>query len=106
MGLSELTGKVTEVVPLNNFNLTDLPPEIISKISGLITILKAAGIVFIGYIVFLIVKWVLGIKRYRNIKQIYKKVNEIDRKLDLLLKNKIKKEETKKRRKKKQNKKK
>ncbi len=70
---------------LNESFWSNLPPELISKITGLVTILKVTGVVVIGYIIFLIIKWILGIRRYKKISVIYKKVNIIDKKLDLLL---------------------
>ena len=71
--------------PLNESFLDVFPPEILSRIGGLITILKAAGIVLIGYIVFLVLRWVFSFKRYKKIKKMHKKIDEIDRKLDILL---------------------
>lgn len=65
--------------------LANLPSELISKVAGLITILKAAGIIFICYIIFKIIKGIFDIKRNIKITKTYEKVNEIDRKLNLLL---------------------
>ena len=70
---------------LNSSFFEVLPPEIISKIGGLITILKAAGIVFIAYMIFWIIRWILGFKRNRRINKTYKKVKIIDKKVDVLL---------------------
>ena len=70
---------------LNESFFEVLPPEIISKIGGLIIILKAAGIIFIGYIVFLIIKWFFSIRTTRRVNKIHKKVKIIDKKLDVLL---------------------
>jgi len=75
-------------ITLNPFDLgfwTGLSPEIASKISSLITILQITGIVIVGYIIFLIIKWIFSVRRHKKISKIYRKVNEIDRKLDLLL---------------------
>ena len=92
MGVEEITGMVIEgiptvsdIVPNANLSLTDLPPEIIAKIGSLITILKAAGIIFIIYMAFLIIRWILNFRRYKHMKQVRVKVDEIDKKLDLLL---------------------
>ena len=67
MGLEELTGRVlglaSEGVP-NNLTLSDLPPDIISRITGLVGILQAAGIIFIIYIAILIVRAILNFKKY------------------------------------------
>ena len=88
MGLAEITGKAIGSISLGDsgLGLTDLPPEIISRVAGLITILKTAGIIFIIYIIFLILRWIFTLKRYRLTKSMNKKINEIDRKLDLLIK--------------------
>ena len=85
MGMGELTGKVVESLPVGGINLTGLPPEIISRIGGLITLLKAAGIIFIGYVIFLVIRWILNFKRYRTIRKMNKKMDIIDKKLDILL---------------------
>lgn len=65
-----------------------LPPELLSKIDFLITIAKAIGIILVIYIILLIIRWISDMLRNRRIKKIYNKVNEIDEKLDLLLKKK------------------
>ena len=72
----------------NSSILKDLPPELISKAGGLITLLKAAGVLFIIYIIFLIIKSIFDIRRNIRIAKTYHKVNEIDRKIDLLLEKK------------------
>lgn len=92
MVFEEITGRITNTIPLNSSFYTEIPPEIISGLGGLITILKTAGIIFIGYIAFLIIRWIFSIKGYKRTKNIEKRVNEIDRKLDLLLKEKRKTE--------------
>ena len=69
-----------------NENLTGvLPPELAASFSMLITILKAAGIIFIIYILFLITTSVMNIIRGRRIKKILEKVCEINEKLDKIL---------------------
>tara|TARA_Y100000310_G_scaffold338398_1_gene427934 strand:- start:288 stop:629 length:342 start_codon:yes stop_codon:yes gene_type:complete len=88
MVFEEITGMVANSIPLNNSFFTEIPPEIMSRLGGLVTILKTAGIIFIGYIILLIIRWILNIKRYNKIRRIDKRVEEIDRKLDLLLKGK------------------
>ncbi len=62
-----------------------LPPEITSKINFLVDLAKVIGIVFLIYIIFLIIRSIMNIIRDRRIKKIYKKVYEIDEKLDKLL---------------------
>jgi len=85
---------VSEVgnVLLNNSDIwKNLPPEMIKSIGILITILKAVGIVFLIYLVFLIVRSILNIIEKRRIKKIYNAVLEMDKKLDVLVKKKEKK---------------
>jgi len=67
----------------------------ITDIGTLITILQAAGIIFIIYLIFLIINFIINFKKSRRIKNIEQKVNHIDEKLDKLLKAKIHKEEKK-----------
>ena len=90
MGLGNLTENVGEIISFDNLSLTDLPPNIISGIAGLVTILKAAGIIFIGYIVFLIIKGILTWRRNKRIDNTHKIVVEINRKLDILMTDKKK----------------
>ncbi len=102
---ADISGKVIEAGEelLNNSNasiLGYLPPELLNRLTSLITLLKITGIIIMVYIAFLIVKWLFGIKRHREINKTYKRVCEIDRKLDFLLKRKEKKVETNKKNKK------
>lgn len=90
MALGEIGENIVGVSSIGNISLTDLPPNIISGIGGLINILKAAGIVFIGYILFLAIKSILAWKRHKKIDNTHKIVIEINRKLDLLLSDKKK----------------
>lgn len=93
MGLDDVLGTKEYIINNSNVSILDfLPPELISRISSLVTLLKITGIVIIAYIVFLILRWFFGIRRHRKINKIYKKVYEIDRKLDSLLKRKPVKE--------------
>ena len=87
-----------DLLSFNESSLDILPAEIVSKIGGLVTVLKAAGIILIGYLIFLLIKGFLSFRRHKKISKIYKKVHEIDEKLDLLLSHK--KSGTKKRKKK------
>ena len=84
-----VNASLNQVLDLGN-NLKDLPPELVSKVADLIFILKAAGILLIFYILFLIVKGILDLIRNWRIRKIYKKVYEIDEKVDRLLKDKKK----------------
>jgi len=85
MGLDDVLGLEGILNNTNASALDFLPADIVSQIGSLITILKITGVVVIGYIVFLLIKYVFGIKRHRKISKIYKKVEEMDRKLDALL---------------------
>jgi hypothetical protein len=77
---------------LNNSDVwKNLSPELTKSIGTLIIILKAIGIVFLIYLVFLIVRSILNIIEKRRIKEIYKKVFEMDEKLDKILGSKKKK---------------
>mgnify|MGYP001611021406 CR=1 FL=1 len=66
----------------------NLPPELISSFGTLITILKTLGVIFIIYILFLIVDIIMNIRRNLMIKRMYEKVNDIDNKLNKLIKKK------------------
>jgi len=93
MGLDNVL-RVNEYA-INNSNasiLDFLPPELVSRIDNLVTLLKITGIVIIAYIAFLLIRWFFSIRRHRKISKIYRKVYEIDRKLDFLLKRKQVKE--------------
>lgn len=87
MGLESLIDNVVGLPGggINNLTITVLSPEIISRMENLIVILKAAGIIFIGYVIFLILRWFFTFRKYRITKKMYKKINEMDRKLDALL---------------------
>ena len=65
--------------------INQLPPEAIVGISSLITILQAVGVFFLIYLTFLIVNIILNIKRNKMIKETYKRVSEMDEKLNKVL---------------------
>ena len=62
-----------------------LPPETVQSLSSLITILQAAGVIFIIYLVFLITNIVLNIRRNKRIKKMDNRLKEIEHKLDKAL---------------------
>lgn len=62
-----------------------LPQDVVSSLDKLIFVSKIAVYLFIGYIVFLLIKQFYGWRRNRRINSIYYKIEEIDKKLDLLL---------------------
>lgn len=84
-------------IPLINANETAnqiigaLPPALIDKLSPLITIFKAVGIVVLIYIIFLIIKTFLAIRDHARIKKTHNLTKEINEKLDTLIKQKSKK---------------
>lgn len=101
MGLDDFLEINGQIIDNTNSSILEFfPPELVSRIESLVTILKITGIVIIGYIVFLIIRWIFGIRRHRKITKIYRKVKEIDMKVDVLLRRKeipkIKKPEIKK----------
>lgn len=63
----------------------ELLPPILDKISPLITIFKAVGIAVLVYIIFLIIKAFLGWRTASKIRKIDKNVEQINRKLDVLV---------------------
>jgi len=72
-------------------NLTAvLPPEIATRIGGLITILKALGIFVIIYVIYVVTMGILGFRSRKRMKVIEKKVDLIDKKMNKLLKSKKK----------------
>ena len=76
-------------------NLTEiisaLSPQFLERLGGLMTIFKAVGIVALVYLVYLVVMGVFNFRSIKRMRYIEKKVNEIDEKLDRLLKFKKKK---------------
>lgn len=71
--------------------IQNLPPEMIGRISTLVTIFQALGIIFIVYFIFLIVKIVFDVRSKIMIRKTYEKVNEIDEKINGLIKKKSRK---------------
>ena len=73
-------------------NLSDiisvLPPELGSRIGDLLIVLQAVGIAFVVYVAYLIVNFILNIKRYRKLNILEEKVDSVVKKLDRLLKKK------------------
>jgi sulfite exporter TauE/SafE len=95
MGIDSLAD-VGKLASLDPTLLKDLSPEFIARLSDLIFVIKAAGILFIVYAIILIIGGVMGFLRNRRIKKIYEKIKNIDEKLDKLLKEKISEEKDKK----------
>ena len=68
--------------------LNFFPPGITSQLSFLMKLLAALGIAFLVYLVFLIVGAVIKFKDSRRLKSITNNVQEINNKLDLLIRKK------------------
>ena len=81
---------VEEVVENLSGLVSSLSPEIAGKIEGLIVILKAVGVFAIIYVVYIVTMGILGFRSRKKMRAIEGKINSIDRKLDVLLKNKKK----------------
>ena len=62
-----------------------MPSEFTSGISLLITLGKVAGIVFIVYLLFLVIKSIINIRQALRMKSIANNVAEINKKLDLII---------------------
>ncbi len=91
---------VENITNLSDFQigLKDLlPAEVLGQVDKLIFISKIAVYIFIGYVLFLIIKQFYGWRRNKRINIMYHRVNEINKKLDLILeKKKVKSEPVKK----------
>ena len=87
----ENTNNLTDL----QIDLTDLlPAELLGEIDKLVLISKIAVYVIIAYIIFWIIKNIFALRRFNRIDKMYHKVNDIDRKLDLMLHHKNIKEKT------------
>ena len=75
--------------------LSELPPALVGKVGGLISILQAIGIALLAYIIFLFVKGILTFKRLKRLSKIEERLTGIDKKIDLLLKEETGKKENK-----------
>jgi len=71
--------------------ISGLPLSVLAKIEGLVTIFKFVGVAVIVYILYVLVMGFFTWRRMKRMKRIERKVIEIDRKLDRLLKGKGKK---------------
>lgn len=73
-----------------NLSLLDvisaLPGGVTTNLMGLISILKAVGIVAIAYFIYTIVMGTLNFRKLRRLNTIEKKVISVEKKLDKLLK--------------------
>ena len=67
--------------------LSGLPEGILSNIGMLVTILQAAGIAFIIYVAYLVTTFFINLRRYRILQGLDQKVIQMDKKLNLIIKN-------------------
>ena len=76
-------------------NLTEvflaLPSNIVTRIEGLMLILKAVGVVVIIYIIYVAITGFINFRNTRRIRSIEERVSSMDKKIDVLLKRKKKK---------------
>ena len=75
--------------------IATLPPHIIARIETLVVVLKAVGIAFVVYVIYVFVMGFINYKRIRRQRAMEKKLIEIDKKLDILLKKDKKKDKKK-----------
>ena len=68
--------------------LLGLPPNIVDNLNLVVTIFKAVGIMALVYFVYLAFIAILSFRRRKLLKNIERKVDSIDKKLDRLLKKK------------------
>lgn len=72
-------------------DIKDIPPELISNLATLITMLKAAGIIFLFYLGYLIFNGIMNWKNNRRIKGMHEKINKIEEKVNEIEKAVLKK---------------
>jgi len=70
--------------------ISSLPQYVIGRFGSLIIVLQAIGIVFIVYVIYVIFNMFLGFKSRKRMKVLIKKVDVIDKKLNILIKGKEK----------------
>lgn len=66
--------------------LASLPPELLQSASSLMNIFKAIGIAFLVYIIFLIISLLFKWRESSKLKKIANNVEEINKKMDILVK--------------------
>ncbi len=73
------------ILNVSNFVMA-LPPQVLARVEGLLLLFKAVGIAVIVYIIYLFISGFLIFRRMKRMKFIEKKVVDIDKKLNRLLK--------------------
>jgi hypothetical protein len=81
MVINDVGVNLTEIAPL-------LPADFVQNINWLIVVLKAAGVVAIIYVVYIIIMGIFSFRKMKRLGEIEEKVVLIDKKLDKLLKKK------------------
>jgi len=76
--------------------VSSLPPYVLDKFDNLVLILRAVGIAFIVYVIYVVIKMILGFRADKKLKILIKKVDSLEKKIDILVKGKKKKEKKKK----------
>jgi len=71
-----------------------LPANVLARVEGLVTIFKFVGIAVIVYVIYLLMMGLFTWRRFRRMRRIEKKVNAIDKKLNVLLKDNKKKKKS------------
>ena len=75
--------------------VSSLPPYLIDRFENLVMILGAVGIAFVVYVIYVVVKMVLGFKHNQRLKILIKKVDSLEKKIDILIKERKKKKDKK-----------
>jgi len=73
--------------------VSSLPPYVLDRFGNLVLILQAVGVAFIVYVTYVVVKMVLGFRADKKLKILIKKVDSLERKIDVLVGGKKKKKE-------------
>jgi hypothetical protein len=84
---------VGEEVINNSEIIESISSIVLDRISPFMGIFKAVSIVFIVYVGYMIIRWFFRWKDRRRLKRVEKKVDEINGKLDRLLKKETEKKE-------------
>ncbi len=63
-------------------NLSAVTPDLVLEIGTLMTILKAAGILLIFYIIYVIFNAIINWKNNRRIKEMHNKIEKIEGKIN------------------------
>ena len=66
--------------------ISTLPPSVITRVEGLILVLKAVSLAFIIYVIYVLVMALINYRNIKRMKFVEKKVVSIEKKLDLMLK--------------------